>query len=128
MKKTTLSLLILGALAVAAPSVYLAGLRSVTVLRGDTPAAGELLEPLDTWFSERPETRRLDERGTLALPWGLSRRQRSFLFADNGRHWTMQLPARGRRVYHIVEGGIDLEDTFDIGFYSSTSRVEQRDL
>ena len=98
------------------------------MLRGDEPAAGELLEPLDTWFSERPEALRLDEHGTLALPWGLSRRQRSFLLADNDRHWVMQLPARGRRVYRIVEGGIDLEDTFDIGFYRSTSRVEQRDL
>lgn len=132
MKKRSYTVLILLAAAVAAVPVYLAGLRSVTVTWNGAPAAGATLTP---WPATQPassradrEALRLDDRGHRALPWSLWADEAAVAFdPGEGRTWVLRLPARGRRVYRVFDGGVDREDTINLGFYLYRGSFAQRD-
>ena len=111
-------------------TLYNAGVRSVTVMRGNTPAAGEIIEPI--WTSASKPLR-LDENGTIELPWDVSRADKHFTFDDGtGLTHILKFPPKGQRVYRILDEGITTDDTFDmsfgLGLFGSSHHSKQRNL
>ena len=111
-------------------ALYNLGVRSVTVIRGDTPAAGEIIEPM---WSRASKPLRLDENGTIELPWDVPGATKHFNFDDGtGLTHVLKFPPKGQRVYRILDDSITTDDTFDmsfgLGLFGSSRHSKQQQL
>ena len=126
-KRTNRNLVVLTA-SLLGVIVYRAGLREIRVLRAEQPLAGAVLKPMNTRWSPAASSLVLDEEGRVALPWGIWQKSTHLALSDQGRVWMLSTPTTGQRVYRIVDGGIDAEDTVDLTLFQWSSLTAQRDL
>ena len=127
MKNNKLLIVLAVVLAALAWITYRAGLRSVTILRNDAPAAGEIIE---RFGPKGIEELQLDEHGALQLPWSLSAQSHPiFLFhAAEDRNYQMKFPSMGHRTYQVWDRGLTRIDVlFELGPYSWTEKVVQEE-
>ena len=128
MKKRTNQILIGLTTALLGVIVYRAGLREIQVLRAEEPFAGAVLKQMNARRPPADSSLVLNEEGRLKLPWGIWQESERFAFPVQGRVWMLSTPTTGQRVYRIVDGGIDAEDTVDLTLFQWSSLTAQRDL
>ena len=128
MKKRTNQILIGLTAALLGVIVYCAGLREIRVLRAEEPFAGALLKLMNTRRPPADSAVVLNEEGRLELPWGIWQKSEQVALPVQGRVWMLSTPTTGQRVYRIVDGGIDAEDTVDLTLFQWSSLTAQRDL